>query len=173
MSHSVLTRKGPSGPKPWCVEVTEWVSEQLNLRLLALNTINILNYDYHCFVFCTQVYCSCSTPTPMPDAKGDLSVPSQSLDEHTRPCGRWQRRRLCRSPFTLPLSPEGWRQGRDWKEEFQPGTTRLKDFNPRVDTMLGQGVLYSHEGLPVFPDWQKTCRSEGLCLVVMCPLGCF
>ena len=172
MSHSVLTRKRPSGPKLWCVEVTEWVSEQLNLRLLALNTINTLNYDYHCFVSCTQVYCSCSTPTPMPDAEGDLGVPSQSPDERRRPCGRWQRRRLWGSPLALPLSPEGWRQGRDWREEFQSGMAWLKDFIPGVDTMLWQRVLYSHEGLTVFPDWQKACRPEGLCLVVMCPLGC-
>lgn len=134
------------------IRVTEWLSKQRNLRLLALNTMNILNYDYHRFVSCTQVYCRCSTPTPMPDAKGDSGVPSHSLDECRKLCGKWQRRRLCRNPFTLPLSPVGWRQGRDWREEFQSGLAWLKDCNPRVDTMLGQGVLYSHEGLPVFPD---------------------
>lgn len=88
----------------------------------------------------------------MPDAEGGLGVPSQSPDERRTPCGRWQRRRFCRSPLALPLSPEGWSQGRDWREEFQPGMAWLKDFNPGVDTLLWQRVLYSHEGLTVFPD---------------------
>lgn len=47
----------------------------------------------------------------------------------------------------------GGGEGRDWRAvEFQPGMAWLKDFNPGVDTMLWQRVLYSHEGLTVFPD---------------------